>query len=93
MAKLWAVKFEVKARIRLLGMFPIDMLRYDCCTPSPSIDAAHMLYSVRDIEDGTENETITLVHHSHGHKGWQPTVDRWASFGWLVVKVHPAYAV
>ena len=91
MAKLWCIKFEVKAKNYALGFFPLDMLRYDCCTPSSGEDVAKIPIGISDIPEVPE--VITLVHYSHGYKGWQPTVDRWKSFGWEVVKVHPAYSL
>lgn len=60
------------------GTFPIDMLRYDRCSPRTGQDSTKITHSVRyggnsgpwEIELVTERRSVT--------------VDRWASFGWQV---------
>jgi hypothetical protein len=62
------------------GIFPLDMLRYDSCYP-------HDSYSVHELEDtgwkATERREVSLIHTGN-LKDWTPTIDRWASFGWIV---------
>jgi hypothetical protein len=62
--------------------FPLDMLRYDRCTPYEQIDVDRVEASVRHDRN---LRTIKLVRFITNKKN-QPTIDRWASFGW---NVHP----
>lgn len=57
--------------------FPIDMLRYDRCTPHTEQDSA----SIGCHPDG-ETVRVDVAHQSRGP--WSPTVARWESFGWRV---------
>lgn len=56
------------------GRFPLDMLRYDRCTPLAGVDVAIL-----------EN-----TFQGHGYNSFavigpvEPTIDRWKSFGWQV---------
>lgn len=61
------------------GAFPIDMLRYDHCWPASEIDSGRM-----DRDWGGEMRQVQLFTDQHRH--WQPTVDRWRSFTWRVLK-------
>ena len=91
MSKMWVVKFDVQAMDKVMEVFPVDMLRYDRCTPDTQEDIADMVFSVDDPTG--DPRVITLVHYSHGDKKWLPTYRRWQSFGWRVVKVHHVYSV
>ena len=51
------------------GTFPVDMLRYDCCYPSGSKDAAALLTK--------EPRRVVLI-------GERITAARWKSFLWNV---------
>ncbi len=55
------------------GEFPFDMLRYDAAFPSGPIDADQMTA-------GRQNRSVKLI----GYR--EPTLGRWASFGWSVSK-------
>lgn len=62
-------------------MFPIDMLRYDCCWPkSESKDSVAITVSLdsRAFRLRHVPQSITLV----GLR--EPTAGRWESFGWKV---------
>jgi hypothetical protein len=85
MAKLWRIEFTVRPRSGYLS-FPMDMLRYDCCTPASTGDAIKIRDNPLDYDDGVwpEDFSVDLVHYSHGRKGWTPTAERWRSFGWIV---------
>jgi hypothetical protein len=54
------------------GQFPVDMLRYDRCSPYASEDV-HWCFA-----SGTNRRSAMMVAHQ------PPTVARWASFGWTV---------
>lgn len=70
---MYRVEFHVNGR----GIFPLDMLRYDCCFPANGQSA----FAIG--ENGSELRTVTLVRFA-GTKSWEPTNGRWASFGWGV---------
>lgn len=53
------------------GTFPLDMLRYDSCWPSTSVDVAK-------IDRSDKSRSIKL--HSHQ----RPTPERWESFLWKI---------
>jgi hypothetical protein len=61
------------------GIFPADMLRYDCCWPVTTNDAIRMVFtapfSVQKLRQ------IHLMTNAEN----RPTVGRWESFGWKVV--------
>lgn len=92
MAKLWVVEFAVRSNSPM-NVFPIDMLRYDRCSPASHDDVEEITVAESPLLELDKNATVSLVHYAHGDKKWQPTVRRWESFGWKVVRVHPAYSV
>lgn len=59
--------------------FPFDMLRYDACWPRTQEDTPKVGYRPRG--KSAPKRQVTLVSHK------APTPDRWASFGWDVVKL------
>lgn len=63
--------------------FPIDMLRYDRCTPNTEADSGHISTSM-DADSGSV--TVELMKVNSQVK-WQPTEGRWLSFGWKVLDV------
>lgn len=63
--------------------FPIDMLRYDLCTPYAESDSEKI---ARSFEP--ESGLLEIwVRHDTTEKRWRPTVDRWASRGWQVINI------
>lgn len=54
------------------GNFPLDMLRFDVCYP----------YQGKDVQalKGRGNREVELASHR------KCTTDRWASFGWTVIR-------
>jgi len=58
--------------------FPFDMLRYDACYPMISEELIHLTGPRIN-----EASYVTLAHNAP-RKGWKPTRERWASFGWKV---------
>ena len=79
--KKFCVEFSVRGR----GHFPFDMLRYDMCHPVDSSDAAAMFfdYSQASLEEHKQIRTVKLRTWT-GNLYWNPTYDRWRSFGWMV---------
>ena len=70
-----------------LRRFPIDMLRYDRCTPvtgedSFKIEDSHSLSVSRDSR--IEHKCVKLMCYTE-LKRFSPTEGRWRSFGWPVV--------
>lgn len=62
------------------GRFPVDMLRYDCCFPLSGDDAENIIaHSAEESEHSLRK--VRLVSNTL----WRPTVDRWSSFGWVVL--------
>ena len=86
MAKVWNIYFKVRS-IGLAPAMPLDMMRYDRCTPYSQEDVGELacVEVLRDKKDPPIE--ITFVHYSHGTKTWEPTRDRWRSFGWEVIEV------
>lgn len=58
------------------GPFPIDMLRYDCCSPATEEDS-HLIE--RSMEGWTKWEVCVK---SELKREW--TAGRWQSFGWSI---------
>lgn len=91
MAKRYHVRFQVSGATG----FPIDMLRYDRCTPDTEQDSwaiersatnALRNFVLSNLRTGREDDGVaTITIRSDGrHKGWMPTGGRWFSFGWHV---------
>ena len=74
------IKFTVEGR----GEFPLDMLRYDRCFPRTGVDVEMM---ERPPEVLNSPRCVTLVALARDWIFWQPTLDRWLSFGWRVIDV------
>jgi len=75
-------KFAVEGR----GEFPFDMLRYDGCFPADTASAGQLPEAEFHTVDGKvkrHRRTIYLMHVG-STPFWEPTYDRWASFGWSV---------
>lgn len=60
------------------GVFPVDMLRYDHCYPA-SQDAVSAMICERN------ERSVELARVTNG-KPPDPTIARWESFGWRVVR-------
>jgi len=74
------IRFTVEGR----GNFPLDMLRYDRCFPRTGDDVMMMETQPEYLRSP---RCVTLLALSRESRYWQPTVGRWASFGWSVVNV------
>jgi hypothetical protein len=68
-------RFTVHGR----GAFPFDMLRYDAC------------YPVLDATALARYDQRAIVMEGVHERGWEPTVQRWRSFGWSVEPVLRGY--
>jgi len=73
---MYIITFEVAGG----GAFPLDMLRYDHCFPNSTGDAFAL------AEDRHTGTPVKLIAYSNSND-WEPTKDRWASFGWTVSNV------
>ena len=73
---MYITTFEVTGQ----GRFPTDMLRYDQCWPTTTIDV-HSLEHKR----GRRTLHLSTVHRLKNDPG--VTVDRWISFGWVARKL------
>lgn len=70
--KMYDFQFDVAGT----GSFPYDMLRLDRCWPvTPE-------YMTRSPNGRNEPRVVTLMCTANA--GWQPTYERWRSFGWVV---------
>lgn len=58
------------------GPFPFDMLRYDDCYPADTDSAMN-------LQPTSVRREVVLVSHQP-RRWWNPTFDRWRSFGWVV---------
>lgn len=85
-----ALKYQYYAcvRPRVPGMvpaFPIDMLRYDRCTPYNEIDSNKIIRTFNErgeITDITFTIVVTKFSEKSNEEPW--TVARWQSFGWEI---------
>ena len=65
------------------GVFPLDMLRYDCLHPKHTDDATRMAASLRHL---IPSEGVNIFYlEREAPKNWSPTEARWESFGFRVV--------
>jgi hypothetical protein len=62
------------------GRFPLDMLRYDQCTPRTGGDAS----AIYGSDDGMEFRVVNLYMYSAAG-AIRPEIARWESFGWYVL--------
>jgi len=73
-----ALKYEHSITFTGRGRFPMDMLRYDRCSPKTESDS-------NTACNQDKFRDVTVVRHTPGAKPvWN--FDRWASFGWRQVK-------
>ena len=81
---MWISRIKVQPD-KLTCRFPMDMLRYDRCSPSQSRDIDRMLdsYEQNGDYDGGEIELVMFTQT----KSQGPTLDRWRSFRWTVTDV------
>ena len=94
MPKLYKIIYQVKSNTQYIS-FPIDMLRYDTSIPYSPSDAQMITQSIvsKITPNPTlSNESIRLIHYSHGNKNWKPRIDRWDSFGYQVISINPPIA-
>jgi len=77
---LYYQEFEVEGS----GDFPMDMLRYDFCSPRREGDDTGNLYAPMYSRERLPVRRIQLKRLVT-HKDKMPTSGRWASFGWRVI--------
>ena len=91
MAKLWITRYRVKPIGDCDNIFPLDMLRRDGSRPTTQEDVGALSYSLLGSQEmWKKGATIQLSHIEHGNKTWEPSYERWKSFGWEVVEVNPS---
>jgi len=78
--KMYFFRYKVSSHYA----FPLDMLRFDASYPYNGEAVGAIERTIG--HDDSRVRTIELAHWSD-RKNWQPTVDRWRSFGWSVVSV------
>jgi hypothetical protein len=59
------------------GIFPFDMMRFDCAWPASGEDAAKLEWE-RMGERGRKLRSVKMRSYK------EPTIDRWSSFTWSV---------
>jgi len=69
----------VRYKVKGVGRFPIDMLRYDASWPSTERDSSIIEHSLIDRAIGAP---VCLETYSKG-----PTKGRWESFLWEVTEI------
>jgi hypothetical protein len=65
-------------------MFPIDMLRSDCCYPATEKDSGTINQSFQRTSDVGEPYRVTL---RLANAALTPNFDRWRTHGWPVVEI------
>lgn len=65
------------------GHVPVDMMRYDRCTPLTQEDAAKMN---PEYKQPFGSYSIQMIRFTETQAD-KPTIARWASFGWQVSNV------
>jgi hypothetical protein len=73
MAKQYVHRFYMRGDFE----FPIDMLRYDRCTPNTETDSHDIAATYRGIA-----AVVVELRAVNDNRNWRPTVGRWQSFGW-----------
>ena len=95
----YTIDFEVRPDPNSVNLlFPMDMLRYDCCFPATGEDASRLLWAIR--HHGIMELTLRC-YSPYAYQGWNlgdpipkfenrcpVTIERWMSFGWTVTKIH-----
>ena len=84
------LKYVCEFTVEGEGEFPLDMLRYDRCSPFDSTDANAIGADPFDVRSEDGPRTVKLIRFTEGKgKNYNdnPTARRWESFGWKVVKV------
>ncbi len=71
--------FQVSGR----GPFPLDMLRYDRCSPASECDSAQIRKTFQ--RGDSEERAINLFRPDLPNAVLAPTEGRWDSFGYTVV--------
>lgn len=72
------------AKVQGRGTFPIDMLRYDRCSPFRESDSAMM-----DGHQGERTvEVIAIREGANRNANYRPfCAERWQSFGWRIIDI------
>ena len=66
-------------------IFPLDMLRRDCCFPYGEAAVEALDYALSSDRTTPTTVRVRLCRHSPSKREAPITVERWLSFGWTVV--------
>ena len=72
---MYVIEYAVQGN----GTFPFDMLRYDSSFPFEQIHNVDV-----ELHSYSVPRTVVLRRFAES-KFWEPTNDRWRSFGWGIV--------
>jgi hypothetical protein len=72
-------------RVRGIGQFPIDMLRYDGCFPSSEQDSGEIALTFSRFFRSDDINPISLTKIADT-KSWTPEHGRWNSFLWKITE-------
>ncbi len=75
-----AKQFLHTLTVKGIGIFPIDMLRYDFLAPHQETDSGKIGRTMR--YEKTEPVQVSRF----AAKDWTPTMGRWLSFSWRVIR-------
>jgi len=77
--KLSTGRYLQVAKVTGVGIFPLDMLRRDCCYPRGSDDVSELHRSVVERAPNLISVTVSRTVQ-YANDEWNAR--RWASFGW-----------
>lgn len=80
------LKYACEFTVTGIGPVPIDMLRYDRCTPTTQEDVGK-LTSAGSYDGQVAVKMIRFTESKGRNHADFPTADRWRSFGWIVSDV------
>jgi len=79
-------KYACEFTVTGIGPVPIDMLRYDRCTPTTQEDVGK-LTSAGSYDAQVAVNMIRFTEGKGQNYADNPTVKRWNSFGWQVTDI------
>jgi len=83
------MKEVIYAIVRGSGPFPVDMLRYDNCSPATEPDSSSIIMTFQ----GWDSWEICVKHINHRGMSNSFTLGRWKSFGCSLEMVDSPYVL
>ena len=80
-------KYACEFTIRGMGQPPLDMMRYDRCTPATQQDVGNVTAAGGGLGEVYSVRMLRFTEGNGRNHADHPTVDRWQSFGWQVSDV------